>query len=45
VVSSNAQKHLWPQIGSWLKKHDRKPSVTRKVPVTVQTASENMVLQ
>ena len=41
VVSSSAQKHLWPQIGSWLKKHDRKPRAERKVPVTVQAAPQN----
>ncbi|MSQ47203.1 MAG: alpha/beta fold hydrolase [Deltaproteobacteria bacterium] len=40
VVSSSAQKHLWPRIGSWLKKHDRKPR-TRKVLVTVQAAPQN----
>jgi len=45
VVSNSAQKHLWPQIGAWLKRHDRKSHTTRKVPVTVQPASENMVLQ
>ena len=22
VVSSSAQKKLWPQVGAWLKKHD-----------------------
>lgn len=45
VVSSSAQKHLWPQIGSWLKKHDRKPRARQKVPVTVQAAPQNAVLQ
>jgi polyhydroxyalkanoate synthase len=45
VVSSNAQKHLWPQVGAWLKRRDRKSRPTRRVPVTVQTAQENMVLQ
>jgi polyhydroxyalkanoate synthase len=45
VVSSSAQKHLWPQIGSWLKRHDRKSRPIRKLPVTVQKAPENAVLQ
>ena len=45
VVSSSAQKHLWPQIGAWLKRHDRTSRATRRVPVTVQTAPENVVLQ
>lgn len=41
VVSSSAQKQLWPQIGNWLKKHDRKPRARRKVPVTVQATPRN----
>ncbi len=46
VVSSSAQKHLWPQIGNWLKKHDRKPRTMRKVPVTVrEMAREATTLQ
>jgi polyhydroxyalkanoate synthase subunit PhaC len=46
MVSSGAQKRLWPQIGSWLKKHDRKPRTLRKVPVTVrEMAREASTLQ
>jgi poly(3-hydroxyalkanoate) synthetase len=45
VVSSSAQQHLWPQVGAWLKRHDRKPRITRKVPVTVRRAPEDAVLQ
>lgn len=45
VVSSSAQKHLWPQIGAWLKRHDRKPRAIHKVAVTVHTAPENVGLQ
>lgn len=41
VVSSSAQKHLWPQIGTWLKKHDRTPRTRRKVPVTVRATLRN----
>lgn len=34
VVSSGAQKRLWPQVGTWLKRHDRRRSAPRKQPLT-----------
>jgi polyhydroxyalkanoate synthase len=33
VVSSGAQKKLWPKVGEWLRKHDRKRSRSQSAPV------------
>lgn len=30
VVSNSAQKKLWPQVGAWLKKHDRQKNRARQ---------------
>jgi polyhydroxyalkanoate synthase len=41
VVSSSAQKKLWPQVGAWLKKHDRqKNRAQQNLLVSVGAARE-----
>jgi polyhydroxyalkanoate synthase len=44
VVSSGAQKKLWPQVGEWLKKHDRRRSRPVRQGLTMVNGREDAVL-
>jgi polyhydroxyalkanoate synthase len=45
VVSSGAHRKLWPQVGAWLKKHDRTKNRRRRVPVALAARTQHSVLQ
>jgi polyhydroxyalkanoate synthase len=44
VVSGSAQKKLWPQVGAWLKKHNRRKSSARQNLLVSVGASHETVL-
>ncbi|MGE0821334.1 MAG: alpha/beta fold hydrolase [Candidatus Binatia bacterium] len=45
VMSSGAQKKLWPQVATWLQQHDRKTHSRRRVPVSLATQPSREALQ
>jgi polyhydroxyalkanoate synthase len=44
VVSGGAQKKLWPQVGAWLKKHDRRKRRAPKKPLVAVNTREEAIL-
>lgn len=44
VVSGSAQKKLWPQVGAWLKKHDRRRGRPIRQSLTMVSGREDAVL-
>jgi len=44
VVSSSAQKKLWPQVGEWLRRHDRRKTSSRRRVIVSVNASREAVL-
>jgi polyhydroxyalkanoate synthase len=45
VVGGGAQKKLWPQVGTWLKNHDRLTSRSRRKPMVTMDRSNHALLQ
>ncbi len=44
VVGGGAQKKLWPQVGAWLKKHDRQKRQSPRKPLVAVKAYNEAVL-
>jgi polyhydroxyalkanoate synthase len=44
VVSGSAQKKLWPQVGAWLKTHDRRRSRATRQSLAVVNGREEAIL-
>jgi len=44
VVGGSAQKKLWPHVGSWLKKHDRRSSRPRQQRLVAVDVSHELVV-